>query len=405
MQPPSLSHLIRTFAKIGLLSFGGPVAQIGVMHRELVDRLGWLSEAQFTRALSFAMLLPGPEAMQLCTYAGWRLRGTLGGLIAGALFVLPGAVAMALITLAYLRWGDLPGVEPAFMGIKAAVIVVVATALARLARKVLTTWRARALALAAFIALALFSLPFPVVVLVAALTGAAFGSGTVEHVATPAPVGRSVRTAALWAFLWLAPLAILWLIGAEHLAQITAFFSRLAIFSFGGAYAALAWMAQALVETQGWLTPDQMVDGLGLAETTPGPLILVTQFAGMVAAAPMGTGAALGAGVLTLWAVFAPCFGLVFTLAPHLDRLAAHPRLAAGLSAVSAAVVGVIAALALYFARHFLFQNGQLTPGDLSWVAVGLTVLAAVFLTLLRLPLPLALVLLAGAGWLTGMVP
>lgn len=243
------------------------------------------------------------------------------------------------------------------------------------------------------------------VVLVAALTGAAFGSGTVEHVATPAPVGRSVRTAAVWTVLWLAPLAILWLIGAEHLAQITAFFSRLAIFSFGGAYAALAWMAQALVETQGWLTPDQMVDGLGLAETTPGPLILVTQFAGMVAAAPMGTGAALGAGVLTLWAVFAPCFGLVITLAPHLDRLTAHPWLAAGLSAVSAAVVGVIAALALYFARHFLFQNGQLTPGDLSWVAVGLTVLAAVFLTLLRLPLPLALVLLAGAGWLTGMVP
>lgn len=403
MPQPALAHLIRTFAKIGLLSFGGPVAQIGVMHRELVDRLGWLTEQQFTRALSFAMLLPGPEAMQLCTYAGWRMRGTVGGLIAGALFVLPGAVFMAALSLAYLRWGDLPGVETAFMGIKAAVIVVVATALARLGRKVLTTWRARALAAAAFVALALFALPFPLVVVVAAAVGTAFGTGEREASPAPARLGASLRTATLWTALWLAPLAVLWLIGATQLADITAFFSRLAIFSFGGAYAALAWMAQALVETQGWLTPDQMVDGLGLAETTPGPLILVTQFAGMVAAAPMGIGASLTAGALTLWAIFAPCFGLVFTLAPHLDRLTAQPRLAAALESVSSAIVGVIAALALYFARNFFFETRRLSLETLSISALALTGAAVLLLSLLRLPLPVALVGLAGAGWLLGV--
>ncbi|MEC7763799.1 MAG: chromate efflux transporter [Pseudomonadota bacterium] len=403
MQTPALAQLIRTFAKIGLLSFGGPVAQIGVMHRELVERLGWLSEPQFTRALSFAMLLPGPEAMQLCTYAGWRLRGTAGGLIAGALFVLPGALVMAALVMAYLRWGDLPGVEPAFMGIKAAVIVVVATALTRLGRKVLTGWRAAGLALGAFVALAGFALPFPLVVVVAARLGAAVGRGEAEVPQSSASLASSVRTAALWTVLWLAPLGALWLIGATQLAQITAFFSRLAIFSFGGAYAALAWMAQALVETQGWLTPDQMVDGLGLAETTPGPLILVTQFAGMVAAAPLGFGAMLAAGGLTLWAIFAPCFGLVFALAPHLDRLTAQPRLAAALEAVSAAVVGVIAALALYFARNFFFEAGALSLAALSWPALALTGLAALLLTLLRLPLPAALAALAGAGWLAGL--
>ncbi len=377
------------------------MAQIGVMHRELVERRGWLDDPTFTRGLSFAMLLPGPEAMQLCTYAGWRQRGVIGGLVAGALFVLPGALVMAAITIAYLAWGQLPGVAQAFLGIKAAVTVVVAQALWRLGRKMLTGAFPAALALVAFIALSLALAPFPVVVLIAAAIGALTAP---PGSAAPTPNGPSlaetIRTATLWLGLWLAPLALLLATGPDRLAQIAAFFTRLAALSFGGAYALLAWMSDALVADKGWLTPAQMVDGLGLAETTPGPLVLVTQFAGMVAAAPLGPGGIAAAALVTLWAIFTPCFGLIFTLAPHLDRLTSAPRLAAALTAVSAAVVGVIASLALFFARHTLFPDGAL-----SLPALGLTALAALFLIPLRLPLPAALALLAMAGWLLGNLP
>ncbi|MAM62388.1 chromate efflux transporter [Maritimibacter sp. UBA3975] len=399
MQPPALAPLTRAFTRIGLLSFGGPVAQIAVMHEELVERRGWIDEALFSRGLAFCMVLPGPEAMQMCTYAGWRLRGVPGGLIAGALFVLPGAVFMAVVTLAYLSWGQTPFVEDAFLGIKAAVIVVVARALARMARKTLAGVQAWGLAVLAFAAL-LFAVPFPAVVLAAGLFGylTANGRGGLEPIGWRSTLG----TAALWTALWLMPLAILYATGTQPLADITAFFSRLAAVSFGGAYAALAWMAQALVETQGWLTPEQMVDGLGLAETTPGPLVLVTQFAGMVAASPGGTGAALIAGGFTLWAIFIPCFGLVFTLAPHLEAITAHPRLAAALKAVSAAIVGVIASLALYFARNFFFSDGSLSPDSLSLPALALSAIAALCLLAARLSLPLTLALLAIAGALAG---
>ncbi len=330
-----LSDLFRAFSKIGLLSFGGPVAQIGVMHRELVEHRGWLTDDQFSRGLSFSMLLPGPEAMQLCTYAGWRLRGTLGGLVAGALFVLPGAAFMAAITLAYLRWGNLPGVAPAFLGIKAAVLIVVAQALVRLGLRTLTTLPSLLLASAAF-ALLLLGLPFPFVVLGAALYGGLRATGTAP---LAFPLRRSARTATLWLALWLSPVALLYATQTQTqtqtqpMADLIGFFTRLAAFSFGGAYAALAWMSQAMVESHGWLTPAQMVDGLGLAETTPGPLILVTQFAAMVAVADHGTATVLAAGTLTLWAIFAPCFGLVFALAPALDALTRHPRLSAALKA------------------------------------------------------------------------
>ncbi len=390
----AFSDLIRVFGKIGLLSFGGPVAQIGVMHRELVERHAWLSDAAFTRGLSFAMLLPGPEAMQLCTYAGWRQRGVPGGLVAGTLFVLPGAVFMFAITFAYLRWGALPGVDAAFLGVKATVIVVVAQALVRIARKVLITPLSWGLAVAAFVALAGLSLPFPVVVLAAAAIGAVTATGTATETGAVRPrMRRTLVTALSWTLLWLAPLGLVAVTGPDRLADIAGFFTRLAAFSFGGAYAALAWMAQAMVEIRGWLTPEQMVDGLGLAETTPGPLILVTQFAGMVAAAPLGPGSMVLAALLSLWAIFIPCFGLVFTLAPYLDLLARAPRLAASLSAVSAGVVGVIAALALFFARHTLWPDMTLSPP-----ALGLTALAALLLLGLRLPLPVTLIAMAIAA-------
>jgi chromate transporter len=401
MQPPGLTDLTRAFTRIGLLSFGGPVAQIAVMQDELVERRGWIDDALFSRGLAFCMVLPGPEAMQLCTYAGWRLRGVPGGLIAGALFVLPGAAVMAVIALAYLAWGQVPVVENAFTGVKAAVIVVVAMALTRMGRKTLTTSRGWLLAALAFVAL-LIGLPFPLVVLAAGLYG--YLTATGRAALDPIPWRRSLFTALVWAALWLFPLAALYATGTQPLADITAFFTRLAAVSFGGAYAALAWMAQALVETQGWLTPEQMVDGLGLAETTPGPLVLVTQFAGMVAASPGGTGAALAAGALTLWAIFIPCFGLVFTLAPHLEAVTAHPRLAAALAAVSAAIAGVIASLALYFSRNFFFEGGNFSFDALSLPALGLTALAAFGLVLLRLSLPLTLALLAGIAALVGAV-
>ncbi|MBV7409670.1 chromate efflux transporter [Maritimibacter sp. DP1N21-5] len=392
--------LVAAFTKIGLLSFGGPVAQIGVMHRELVEQRGWLTDDQFSRGLSFSMLLPGPEAMQLCTYAGWRLRGILGGLLAGALFVLPGAVFMAAITLAYLRWGNLPAIAPAFLGIKATVVVVVAQALARLVRKNLTSTPARLVALAAF-ALLLAGLPFPFVVLGAATFGYVRATGTAP---LEIPVGQATMTALFWALLWLAPIAALYATQTQPMADLIGFFTRLAAFSFGGAYAALAWMSQALVETHGWLTPAQMLDGLGLAETTPGPLILVTQFAGMVAMAEHGTGAVLAAGALTLWAIFVPCFGLVFTFAPALDSLTTHPRLSAALSSVSAAVTGVIGALALYFMGHTLFPGGLSLAGAAP-EAFALTTLAALLLIALRWPLPVTLLFLAGAGGLLGWLP
>lgn len=396
---PSWREMIRTYGRIGLMSFGGPVAQIGVMHRELVEGRGWLSDEAFTRGLSFSMLLPGPEAMQLATWAGWRQRGVGGGLLAGGLFVLPGALFMALITAAYLNWGTAPGVEAAFLGIKAAVIVVVAQALLRLGRKVLTGPLQMALAAGAFGALALALLPFPAVVVMAAIIGAVTAKETGHGPADPGDWGHTARHGVLWLALWLAPLGVLAATGPERLFEIAGFFTRLAAFSFGGAYALLAWMSQALVEDQGWLTAAQMVDGLGLAETTPGPLVLVTQYAGMLAAEPLGGTGIAAAALLTLWAIFVPCFGLVFTLAPHMERLSQAPRLSAALKAVSASVVGVIGALALFFARHTLVPEGSV-----SLAALGLTLLAALLLVWRALPLPLVLALLAAAGFGLHMV-
>lgn len=349
----------RVFGRIGLLSFGGPAAQIALMHKELVEDRDWLDEDQFLRALSFCMLLPGPEAMQLATYAGWRLRGLWGGLIAGGLFVLPGAILIMVLALAYAQLGTLPWVQHLFLGIQAAVVVIIIAALRKVAAKALKGPVAYAMAIAAFVALFFFDLPFPLVILVAAIIGAwALPRPDVPVVPAPAKLDQSVRVIVIGAALWLTPILILWLIDAAFLTQVALFFSKLAVVTFGGAYAVLAYMTQAVVGDLNWLTTPQMMDALGLAETTPGPLILVTQFVAMIAgAAEGGWPMALAAGALTLWVTFVPCFIWIFAGAPLIDWLEGQARLQAALQGITAAVVGVIANLSVWFALHVMFAN------------------------------------------------
>ena len=410
MNTPSLRELTRVFARIGVMSFGGPAAQIAVMHRELVDDRPWLSEQQFLNALSFCMLLPGPEAMQLCTYAGWRLRGVTGGLIAGLLFTLPGALVMLALVWAYATWGALPLAEALFLGIKATVAIVVLQALLRLSGKALKSRDRYVLAVLSFLALFALNAPFPLIIALAATYGALTATG--DHSATAAPPlkARTPRTIALWLGLWWAPIATAWALGADTLAAIGLFFSKLAVVTFGGAYAVLAYMTQEVVETNHWLTTPQMMDGLGLAETTPGPLILVTEFVGFMAGHnAAGPGLALAAAALTLWVTFVPCFLWIFTAAPYVEWISSRPRLTGALSAITAAVVGVIANLSLWFALHVFFDQvtradlGPLSPAWPIWSsfnapALGLAVVAAYLLLRLRLSLPLALVLMAAAG-------
>jgi len=391
--PPSYSEMIRVFGRIGLLSFGGPAAQISLMHRELVDERPWLDDQSFLRALSLCMMLPGPEAMQLATYCGWRLRGVPGGLIAGGLFVLPGAVVIAALVWLYAAFGTLPLVEAAFLGIKAAVIAIVIGALWRLAPKAFTRVDGPWLAVLAFFALYALQLPFPLIVLLAA----GWGWLRADLKAAPAPVATPPttglwRTGAVWTALWLLPLIGLSVTGQTLLADLGWFFARLAVVTFGGAYAVLAYMTQTVVTDHGWLSTQQMIDALGLAETTPGPLILVTQFVAMLTGQIQGGPAlALAAGAVALWATFVPCFLWIFLAGPYVEWIAARPRLTAALQAVTAAVVGVIANLSLWFALHVLFgQVGSwnLGPAQLPWpgwssldpVALGLTGLAAALL-------------------------
>jgi chromate transporter len=403
--------MTRIFGRIGLLSFGGPAAQIALMHRELVDRTGWLPDAVFLRGLGFCTLLPGPEAMQLATFAGWRLKGTAGGLLAGLLFVLPGAVVVMALAAAYLAYGRLPLVEAAFLGVKAAVLAVVAQALWKLRAKALRGPLALGVAVAAFLALFVLEAPFWLVL------GAALGLGLArpEGVAEDAPVRRAttLRTVAIWMTVWWAPLlAVIAVAPGSVPAEAALFFSWLATVSFGGAYAVLAALAQTAVETHGWLAPEQMIDGLGLAETTPGPLILVTTFTAWLGGAQTGgTALAAATALVSLWATFAPCFLWIFAGAPHLERLAANPRLRGALSMVSAAVAGVIANLSLWFAIHVLFsrveEDGRGPPvpewTSLDPVALALALAAGVWLLGLRRGLLETLALAALAGLLSGL--
>ncbi|MGI8725982.1 MAG: chromate efflux transporter, partial [Methyloceanibacter sp.] len=368
ISPPSLREAIAVWAKIGFLSFGGPAGQIALMHRMLVVERRWIGEERFLHALNFCMLLPGPEAMQLATYVGWRLHSTLGGLAAGLLFVLPGACIILALSIAYALYGQAPLVEAAFVGIKAAVLVIVIEALLRVARRALREPHHWIIAAAAFIAIFFFAAPFPLIIAVAALAGyllAAVPPKRPEAATVPTPVSltETLRTAVLWLAIWLVPLCIAAaLLGRDHtITDIALFFSKLAIVTFGGAYAVLAYMAQQAVETYGWLSAGEMLDGLGLAETTPGPLILVTEFVGFLAAYRHGGSPPLAFGILgaavTLWATFAPCFLWIFVGAPYLERLSANAKLAGALSGVTAAVVGVIANLSVWFALHALFAK------------------------------------------------
>lgn len=401
---PSLADIARVFARIGVLSFGGPAAQIAMMHDTLVHRRGWLSERQYLGALSFCMLLPGPEAMQLATYAGWRLRGVAGGLIAGALFVLPGALVILALGFGYVRHGDLPLVQALFQGIKAAVVVTVLQALLRLARRALPDRASWALAGLAFVAMFAFSVPFPLIIAAAALWGGLTRGGPpAAAVAVPVAHGATLRMAAIWTVLWAAPVLIAWAAGARFLTDLGLFFSRLAVVTFGGAYAVLAYMAETVVATKGWITTPQMIDALGLAETTPGPLILVTQFVALLAGhAEGGAGLALLAALLALWVTFVPSFLWIFTLAPYVEAILARPRLEGALAGISAAVVGVILNLSLWFALHVLFARvvssalgpwpdwGSFLPGNLA-----LVLLAGILTWRARLSIPGLLAVMA----------
>jgi chromate transporter len=422
----------RVFARIGFLSFGGPAGQIALMHRELVDERPWIGEEQYLHALNFCNLLPGPEAQQLATWIGWKLHGLRGGLAAGLLFVLPGALVILALTILYAFAAQLEWFAALFLGIKAAVLAIVVQALLRIAARALNTGFKKALAVAAFVALFLFAAPFPLVVLGAGMIGMAVAAtrpdwlgikaGVADIAASPRPWRQSIATIVAWGLIWAAPMVLVFAtLGREHvLWEIGSFFSQLAVVTFGGAYAVLAYMAQEAVQGHGWLSAGEMADGLGLAETTPGPLIMVTQFVGYLAAfrapAPFTplTAGLLGA-ALTTWVTFAPCFLWIFTFAPWIERMENSPRLKGGLAALTAAVVGVIANLTAWFFIHVLFaQVDDLAIGPLrvsspvwatlDWRAAALAGLAAILLFGLRWSIVRVLGLSALGGLALGLL-
>jgi chromate transporter len=396
----------RVWARIALLSFGGPAGQIAVMHRILVEEKRWIGEARFLHALNYCMLLPGPEAQQLATYIGWLLHKTKGGLVAGILFVLPGLLSIMALSWIYALWGNVGAVEALFFGLKAAVLAIVLDAVRRIGSRALKFGAARALAAAAFVGIFFFSVPFPLIVLAAGLIGylaashfhaggghgsadgevvpdaeTALGEDVPEH-ARPS-LGWSLRVGSVFLLLWLAPVAaLLVLLGPDDVfTEIALLFSQLAVVTFGGAYAVLAYVAQQAVETHGWLQPGEMLDGLGMAETTPGPLIMVTQFVGFMGAFREATGlhpllAGTLGGLLATWVTFTPCFLWIFIGAPFVERLRGNQALAAALSAITAAVVGVILNLAIWFALHTLFA--QTRPFALGPLGLDVPVLASI---------------------------
>ncbi len=386
----SLAQAFRVWLRVASLSFGGPAGQIAVMHRIIVEEKRWIGEARFLHALNYCMLLPGPEAQQLATYIGWLMHRTLGGIMAGGLFVLPGAVAIMALSYIYAGWGSVPLVVALFFGLKAAVLAIVLQAVMRVGRRALKNRVMQGIAAAAFIAIFFFGMPFPLIILIAGLAGyvggrtklAAFqpGGGHSSGAKTLADadsllgeelpdharptIARAMLASSIWLVLWLVPVAIIVLSLGLHntFSEIALFFSKMAMVTFGGAYAVLAYVAQQAVETYGWVRPGEMLDGLGMAETTPGPLIMVTQFVGFMGAYrnpgqlhPMVAGT-LG-GLLTTWVTFIPCFLWIFLGAPFVEALRGNRALNAALSAITAAVVGVILNLAVWFALHAWFRE------------------------------------------------
>jgi chromate transporter len=417
----SLREAFRVWLRVAMLSFGGPAGQIAVMHRILVEEKRWISEGRFLHALNYCMLLPGPEAQQLATYIGWLMHRTLGGIMAGVLFVVPGIIAIMALSSVYAGYGNLPVVAALFFGLKAAVLAIVLEAVFRIGKRSLKNNVMRALAAAAFVGIFFFDIPFPIIIFGAALigfVGASTGATAVqvksghgdgkqdgradsllgdelpEH-ARPTVAG-ALRASSLWLALWLIPVvALLLILGRGNVfSEIAVFFSKMAMVTFGGAYAVLAYVAQQAVDHYGWLKPGEMLDGLGMAETTPGPLIMVLQFVGFMAAyrdpgslSPMLAGT-LG-GLLATWVTFTPCFLWIFLGAPFIEVLRGNQALNGALSAITAAVVGVVLNLAIWFAIHSLFR--QTVPvhafpfsfdaprlASVDWLALALSVAAAV---------------------------
>jgi chromate transporter len=406
---PTFAEAFRVWLKIGLLSFGGPAGQIALLHREVVDRRNWIGERRFLHALNFVTLLPGPEAQQLATYFGWVMHGVRGGLAAGLLFILPGAAVMLALSLIYAVFGGVPFVDALFFGLKCAVLVLVVEALLRIARRALKGKAAWALAMAAFAALFFLNLPFPLVVLAAGLVGylapASFSHGSHGSAKGDAPAlidavlaadpGRPGRLAAaarragyVGLVLWLVPVAVLMGGFGGTYADIAWFFSKMAVVTVGGAYAVLAYVAQDAVQSYQWLSAPEMLAGLGLAETTPGPLILVLQFVGFLAGfrapgALSGIAGGIAASLLVLWVTFAPCFVFVFLGAPLVERLQENKALSGALAAITAAVVGVVANLAVWFSLRVLFR--ELRPVQAGPLALDVPVLNSLDLSALML--------------------
>jgi chromate transporter len=432
---PSLTTATWLWLRIGCLSFGGPAAQIALMHKLLVDDRKWIGEARFLSALNYCMLLPGPEAQQLATYIGWLMHGVRGGLIAGVLFILPGALVIMALSVAYILYAELPALQAVFFGLKCAVLAIVIEAVIRIGKRALKANWMGALAAAAFVGLFAFNLPFPLIVLGAGIVGAIVGASGPAHAApakseqglvdawmdagrlphirpgTGATFGVALACIAAWA----APVALVFAVTPEASVwrEIAIFFSQAAMVTFGGAYAVLPYVAQQAVETYQWLGPKEMMHGLALAETTPGPLILVLQFVGFLAAARQGgldpILAGMLGGALATWVTFAPSFLWIFTGAPYAERIQNVRALSAALQGVTAAVLGVILNLAIWFGLHVLFTDvSRITFGPMQlWTpnlasvdlaALGLSALAALLLIRFKWGVIPVLLVCAGAG-------
>ncbi|WP_027578788.1 chromate efflux transporter [Bradyrhizobium sp. Ai1a-2] len=414
----AFTEALAVWLRVAILSFGGPAGQIAVMHRILVEEKNWISEARFLHALNYCMLLPGPEAQQLATYIGWLLHRTVGGVVAGGLFILPGVVAIMALSYIYAAYGNVGFVEALFFGLKAAVLAIVIQAVVRIGKRALRNRVMIAIAAIAFVAIFFFAAPFPLIVVAAGVIGyigarldrpefAALEHGgknpaaidsmldeaVPEHVRPSA--SRALRVGAIWLALWLVPVTAL-LVGlgpSNVFSQIAIFFSKMAMVTFGGAYAVLAYVAQQAANYYHWVEPREMLDGLGMAETTPGPLIMVVQFVGFMAAfreagelSPMLAGT-LG-GLLATWVTFTPCFLWIFLGGPYIETMRGNKALAGALSAITAAVVGVILNLSIWFALHTIFRQTFPVQGfglsfdapalsSVDWAALALSIAAA----------------------------